>query len=192
MARKYRRGRSSNNTGGLLFIILLIGVGAFVATIPRETWVLIGLLLSLIALAVLTGVMLFAYLKHRKARAIRISGVDAMDGWVFEKYVVRLLKSRGFKQVTITEKYDLGIDIIAVKDGEQWGIQVKRNKGKTKALSVRQVITAMNHYKCTRAMVVSNSFYTGAAKQLAKANDCVLINRDELSRWILDFQKSGK
>lgn len=148
---------------------------------------LLALLALLISLA-LAGVTFVAFRKHQQLRAIDLSGVDVMDGFVFEKYVQELLKNQGFLNVRLTEKYDLGIDAIADKDGERWGIQIKRNRGKTKAESVRQAVTALNHYRCTRAMVVSNSLFTGAAKQLAASNHCVLVDRQQLGEWIFTYQ----
>ncbi|HVZ58130.1 MAG TPA: hypothetical protein VG935_00040 [Patescibacteria group bacterium] len=37
---------------------------------------------------------------------------------------------------------------------------------------------------------MTNSYYTREAKELAKYNDCQLIDRDSLTDWILKFQKS--
>lgn len=41
--------------------------------------------------------------------------VDTMTGLAFERYVARLLRSKGYSQVSLTEEYDLGVDIIAKK-----------------------------------------------------------------------------
>ncbi len=44
--------------------------------------------------------------------------IDRMSGIEFEHFVVDLLKKQGYTKVRLTEKYDLGIDIIAIKDGK--------------------------------------------------------------------------
>lgn len=115
---------------------------------------------------------------------------DYKDGLAFEKYVAELLKSQGYRKVERTELYDLGVDIIAHKDGTRWGIQVKRYSNMVKADAVRQVVTALNKYRCTRAMVVTNSTFSRPAKILAETNNCVLIGRNELAEWIIAFQKT--
>ena len=46
-----------------------------------------------------------------------------MTGIEFEKYVAKYLQKQGYK-TELTEKYDLGIDIVAVKDGIRYGVQV--------------------------------------------------------------------
>lgn len=49
-----------------------------------------------------------------------------MDSLVCKKYVAELLKHQGYQRITLTERYDYGVDIVAQKDGTTWGIQVKR------------------------------------------------------------------
>ena len=114
-----------------------------------------------------------------------------MDGLAFEKYVAELLKSQGYGKVTLTERYDLGVDIIALKDGIRWGVQVKRYSNMVKAEAVRQVVTALNKYNCQRSMVVTNSTFSRPARVLADSNDCVLIAKDELAEWIIAFQEGN-
>ena len=59
-----------------------------------------------------------------------------MTGLEFEKYVAEYLKNQGYK-TKLTEKYDLGIDIVAVKDGIRYGLQVKLHKGVFGANAIR-------------------------------------------------------
>lgn len=108
--------------------------------------------------------------------------VDKMNGLEFEEYVAELLECNGFYNVSLTEQYDYGVDIIAEKDGIRWGIQAKRYSGIVGADAVRQVVTGIRLYSCDRAMVVTNSTYGDFAKKLAAGNDCVLIDRDGLRR----------
>lgn len=172
-----------------LIIAGILGVSVLAATAPSSSIILLIATLAFVVCMIVVAMGWTAFRRHRKVRAIQLSNVDVMDGFMFEKYVEQLLKNQGYQNVRLTEKYDLGIDAIADRDGERWGIQIKRNRGKTKAESVRQAVTALNHYKCSRAMVISNSLFTGAAKQLAASNRCVLVDRGQLGQWIVDFQK---
>jgi restriction system protein len=110
--------------------------------------------------------------------------IDIMTGLEFERYIAKLLKTKGYNHIKLTEEYDYGIDIIAIKDGATWGIQVKRYSGLVKAIAVRQVVTALKKYHCDRAMVISNSTYSKVAKELARSNECVLVDRKLLTDWI--------
>jgi len=110
--------------------------------------------------------------RHNPNRAV----IDTMTGLEFERYVAKLLKTRGFANVRLTEEYDYGIDIIATKNGITWGIQVKRYSGLVCADAIRQVVTALKIYHCDRAMVITNSTFSRPAIALADANDCVLFD----------------
>lgn len=112
---------------------------------------------------------------------LRLKAVDSMDGVSFEYYIAQLLVEHGFYDISLTEQYDYGIDIIAEKDGVRWGVQAKRYSGLVKAEAVRQVVTGLRLYGCDRAMVITNSTYSNVAKRLAEGNDCVLIDRDGLA-----------
>ena len=136
-------------------------------------------------IGILYGVRLIARIYRFVRRIItnlRFSGVDTMDGLVFEKYVANLLKQQGYSNISLTEQYDYGVDIIANRDGICWGIQVKRYSGLVKADAVRQVVTGLRLYGCDRAMVITNSEFRSVAVRLAESNDCVLIGRNELFR----------
>jgi len=120
----------------------------------------------------------------RYRRNLKLSSIDKMTGLEFERCVATALGRQGYKKVKFTERYDYGIDIVANKNGIRWGIQVKRHGGLVKANAVRQAVTALKKYNCTRAMVVSNSYFSKYAAELAKCNDCVLVNRRTLAKWL--------
>ncbi|MFZ1248798.1 MAG: restriction endonuclease [Candidatus Saccharimonadales bacterium] len=108
--------------------------------------------------------------------------VDTMTWAEFEYYVASWLKNQGYSHVELTEHYDLGVDIIAKKDGITWGIQVKHYRRLVGIEAVRQVVVALKKYNCDRAMVVTNSFFSTPAKELAKSQGCLLIDRPRLLR----------
>jgi HJR/Mrr/RecB family endonuclease len=113
--------------------------------------------------------------------------IDKMTGLEFEHCVAGLLKNQGYTNVRLTEEYDYGIDIIAIKDGIRWGIQVKRYSGLVKADAVRQVVTALKIYKCDRSMVITNNHFSKVATTLAGSNNCVLVSRGILSKWVCNY-----
>ncbi|MCA9329111.1 restriction endonuclease [Candidatus Saccharibacteria bacterium] len=108
---------------------------------------------------------------------LHLRDVDTMSGITFEHYVAQLLIDRGYTNVSLTEQYDYGVDIIAEKDGIRWGIQAKRYSGLVKAAAVRQVVTGLRLYDCDRAMVITNSTFSTVAWHLANGNNCILIDR---------------
>lgn len=146
-----------------------------------------GLLLSLVAyifyspIAGTIGLIRKAIQKVRLKRIARSNKVvNAMTWAEFEYYVAEWLRRRGYTNVHITEKYDLGVDIVAKKDGLTWGVQVKHSQGLVGINAVRQVVVALKKYKCDRAMVVTNSLFSRPAIELAESQDCILIDGSKL------------
>lgn len=173
-------------------LAVLIGGAAIWQAQQGDGKLLIYVITAVVVLAVLLGSIAFwKYRKtQRKLRALDIAAVDTMDPLEFEVYVGKLLKHRGFTNVQLTERYDYGVDVVAEKDGVRWGVQVKRYNHMVRAEAVRQVVTALIRYKCDRAMVVTNNVFSRPAKELAADNKCVLIDRDVLAEWIVQFQEN--
>ena len=170
---RYSRSHGDDFT---FVIIVLVGAAAW------QNWTQL-VRFAHIALAVVATLLLLTFCIRfiRRRRGVPLS-FDDMTGLEFEHYVAGLLKQNGFHKVSLTERYDFGVDIIGVKDGVRWGIQVKRHSGLVKASAVRQVVTGLRIYKCDRAMVITNSTYSTVAQKLAQANDCVLVDRSGLKR----------
>lgn len=195
MSRYYRRRRNSSADGGA-GILVLVGA-AFIYTKIKDfgddkpyllPFAIVGFVLLV---ALIVGFKIHRFVRNRQIeRAFTIADIDAMEGVKFEYYLAKLLAKRGYKNVRVTEKYDLGVDIVAQKDGITWGIQAKRYNNQVKAAAVRQVYTALTRYKCDRAMVITNSTYSRPARELASDVGCVLVGRDELAQWVYESSKS--
>ena len=181
MSRKYRNRSNDNDFHTFIFLIILIGG---ILWSNQEIVNSAGQLVPLVILGI-SGIYILTqclWIVARIRRWKRLSNpefpsIDKMTGLEFEKYVARMLVNQGYRHVRLTEQYDMGIDIIAEKDGLRYGIQVKRYSGLVKASAVRQVITALKYYQCDKAIVITNSTYSRVAKQLADSNNCVLIDR---------------
>jgi HJR/Mrr/RecB family endonuclease len=149
----------------------------------RHRTTFLTLSIDLVFFVVMLPIRIVRSALHRH-RNYTLHDIDKMTGMEFEKWVALKLKNHGFTHVHVTEQYDYGVDILAIKDGVRWGVQVKRHSSLVKAEAVRQVVTALNHYKCDKAMVITNSYFSEVAKKLAKSNDCILVDRNRLSRYV--------
>ena len=157
-----------DNTSFLILSILVIGLAIYHSKVVKYILLIIAAL-----------VLIKLLIKLRRYIKYKLSHVDTMTGLEFEKYVAKYLRDQGYK-TNLTEKYDLGIDIVVVKDGIRYGVQVKRHKGVVGANAVRQAVTALNLYDCDRAIVITNSYFSKTAIRLALSNDCILLDRDFL------------
>lgn len=169
--------RTKSNADMSFVTIIIVGVTTW------THWALI-ITVALFILCIAAGLIILYFCRRLVAyhHQINLREVDIMGGLEFENYIAELLQKNGFHHIRLTEKYDLGVDIIAEKDGIRWGIQVKRYSGLVKAAAVRQVVTGLRLYDCDRAMVITNSTYSTVAKRLATGNDCILIDRTQLHR----------
>jgi len=157
-----------DNSSFIIISILVIGLAIYHSR-----------LVEYVLLIIASFFIINIVLKLRRYIKYKLSHVDTMTGLEFEKYVAKYLRDQGYK-TKLTEKYDLGIDIVAVKDGIRYGVQVKRHKGVVGANAVRQAVTALNLYDCDRAIVITNSYFSKTAIRLALSNDCILLDRDFL------------
>lgn len=201
MARYYkkRRYRKQNDELGGLIGILTLAVFAYAYTHAKDLTEQypygLPIVIAIAAVTLLLVIGLFVRRALRKKHmydAITVAAVDSMDGLEFERYLADLLRKRGYTNIQLTEKYDLGVDIIAKKDGITWGIQAKRYSSPVKAEAVRQAYTALTRYKCDRAMVITNSTYSNPARMLAKDNQIPLIDREALSEWIYEASRTNR
>lgn len=122
-------------------------------------------------------------LKMRPKEADRtIEQIDNMTGREFEEFVAAVLEGCGYEieEVTVASG-DYGADIIAVADGERIAIQCKRYNSPVGVKAVQEVISAMKHYSCEKAVVITNSTFTNQAYTLAEDNEVVTLwDRDDL------------
>lgn len=79
---------------------------------------------------------------------------------------------------------DQGMDIIAEKGGNRIGIQSKFYSSKVTNKAVQEIFTALNHYNCSKGIVVTNNYFTDSAVELAQSNNIILWDRDILKSKI--------
>lgn len=192
MARRQRKNQFEQT------ILLLIGFGLVTWVIGQsfasdmEVEGLVFVLFVLVIMAVFFGVSILVAierLKRRKLRALSVSEIDVMSGVEFERYVGELLKFQGYKISFTKTSGDYGVDIIAHKNSERNAVQVKRYKKFVGRSAISDAVAGMAYYGCTSCMVVTNSIFTRGAIELAKSNNCTLVDRNKLTDWILAFSQ---
>ena len=115
--------------------------------------------------------------------------IDRLTGHQFEQYLQFLFEKLGFKTHLTPPQGDFGADLIIERDGLRTAVQAKRFSGTVGVGSVQQVVAAMPVYECNRAMVVTNSYFSQQAKELAKANNVELWDRKKLTSMALSLHK---
>ena len=109
-----------------------------------------------------------------------LSKIDKMNGEEFEYYLKLKLQKLGYK-VEITPKTgDYGADLFCFRGDETIVIQAKRYENNVGTAAVQEVTAAREYYEANSAVVVTNSYFTLNALNLAEANKVALIDRDDL------------
>ena len=103
-----------------------------------------------------------------------------MTGVEFENFLMYHFRKLGYKVKTTPTSNDYGADLILTKNGHRICVQAKRYKSNVGNSAVQEVCAAMAYYKCDSGMVVTNSYFTTNAKNLAKANNIKLWDRDSI------------
>lgn len=141
---------------------------------------LIAFFVVFITLAVLF--LLVRLFKPRKRRSLQ--EIDVMTGHEFEVYLGELFKRHGYKTKVTSASGDYGADLILHKGGQKIVVQAKRYKNSVGIRAVQEIIPAIAYYKADVAWVVTNSYLTKQAQNLADANEVVVIDREELIKWL--------
>lgn len=110
--------------------------------------------------------------------------IDRMSGANFERYVEKLYIRLGYKAQRTKTSGDQGIDVIVKKAFRRIGLQVKRYNGAVGNGAVQEAVAGKKYYKLDKVCVITNSYFTAAAKELAKANKVTLVDRDGLKELI--------
>ena len=115
------------------------------------------------------------------SRNISSRNIDTMDGISFEKYCASVLKANRFTNINVTKASgDYGADIVAVKDQIKYAIQCKRSVTPIGNKAVQEVIASRSVYNCHVGAVLTNNYFTNSAKVLAKKNNILLWDRNDL------------
>lgn len=114
--------------------------------------------------------------------------IDRMTGRQFEEWLARFFRSRGYEVTLTPEQGDYGADLILRKGPVRTVVQAKRWGGKVGVSAIQEITAAKGYYGANGAMVVTNSFFTKEAIELARRNNVVLWDRNKLTDEILAEQ----
>jgi hypothetical protein len=109
--------------------------------------------------------------------------IAEMTGSEFEEFLARLIARMGYTDITLTPSNgDQGGDILCLSPlGARLVVQAKRWKGTVGNGAVQELLGAMLWYERNEGIVVTNSSFTEAARELAKKDSRIAL-RD--GRWL--------
>ena len=114
-----------------------------------------------------------------------ISSIDHMDGHKFEYFCADILKKNGFVKVSVTPgSGDMGVDILTEKEGVKYAIQCKNYESSLGNKPIQEITAGKNYYNCHVGVVMTNSYFTPGAIELAKANNILLWDRSYVQKMM--------
>jgi restriction system protein len=115
--------------------------------------------------------------------------VDAMGGYEFEKFLGVVFQTIGYDVEGTKLSGDQGADLFVSKFGKKIVIQAKNYSGSVGNSAVQEAISAKSFYGCDEAMVVTNSYFTRSAIELASAASVRIIGRRDLQGYLDDYNQ---
>lgn len=120
--------------------------------------------------------------KEKKELSGKYSLNNITTGTQFELYLVNLFKDLGYKVKHNGKSGDQGCDLILKKEDYIYAVQAKYYTGKLSNTPVQEIAGALKYYNANQGVVITNSFFTPGAEELAKANNVILIDGKDLKR----------
>jgi HJR/Mrr/RecB family endonuclease len=125
------------------------------------------------------------YIMSDSTNKITIEDVDLMTGEEFEHFIASYFQGQGYETSLTRRSGDQGIDVIMMKNMQRVGIQAKRYSNKVTNSAIQQAVGGLRLYALDKGMVITSSYFTDSAKELAKANDILLWDRDDIKDKLL-------
>ena len=120
---------------------------------------------------------------------------DVATGTEFEEYVRQLLCNDEVHTEDTPASNDYGADLICFLPESTAAIQCKFYAKAVGVKAVQEVIGSLSYYKADFGVVVTNSFFTQQASNLAASNHVLLIDGNSLSsalQLIVSFSKQDQ
>ena len=132
---------------------------------------------------------IFGRKTESKSTTLTLSDLDKLNPNLFEASIAALYKKQGFEIYLTPYSNDKGVDVVVLKNGENYLIQVKQTKSLVGNDAIQEICTAKNYYENKfsenfNLLTVTNNDYSSSAKILAKTNDIQLFNRIHLENLI--------
>lgn len=172
-----RRRRKANISESLYSLIILGAI--FVWFITKSLLFAIFVFAVIISIPILINI----YIRKKRTERLLASGIDIVDrmsGEEFEKFLKAHFTNLGYKVELTPVTCDYGCDLILIKDGIKSVVQAKRYTDTVGIKAIQEIIGAMQYYRAQSAMVVTNSFFTTNARELADRSNVILWDRNIL------------
>jgi len=115
-------------------------------------------------------------------KKVKIHAIDSLNGYEFEKFISNVFFAFGYNATVTKKGADRGVDVIATRFTQKVAVQTKMYYNHNVSNSaIQQIYTAKEYFNANIAVVVTNSYFTKSAIELAEKLSVVLIDRTTLT-----------
>jgi len=120
--------------------------------------------------------------KNLARASYNLDNIDS--GTQFELYLKNIFKQLNYKVKHIGKAGDQGADLILKYDDVVYAVQAKFYNSKLDNTPIQEVVGSLKYHNADQGVVITNSSFSNGAKDLAKANNVILIDGKSLKKLI--------
>jgi len=118
-----------------------------------------------------------------------ITDIDRLNPNLFEASIAAYYIKQGFEVYLTPYSNDKGVDVVALRKGENYLIQAKQTKSLVGNEAIQEVCAAKKYYEdkfkeSFHLLTITNNNYSSSAIILAKHNNIEILNRNHLENLI--------
>jgi SNF2 family DNA or RNA helicase/HJR/Mrr/RecB family endonuclease len=128
---------------------------------------------------------IFGAKTESKPKPLLIGDLDRLNPNLFEASIGALYEKQGFDVFLTPFSNDKGVDVVVMKDGNNYLIQVKQTKSTVGNDAIQEICASKNYYEALfndrfNLLAIANNDFSSSAIKLAKFNQITLFNRSNL------------
>ena len=181
-----RRRKKDSGSAVLVFLVIILGVIAKILTDKPllHELIRIAVIVLLSVLSIWVTIKVYRWKQRSIVQKKLIAAGSAhpmqLSPTEYEEFCAALLRNQGWKTQVTSQSGDYGADVIATKGRVTMVVQCKQWSGSVGVKAVQEVHTALSYYRANKAIVVTTSYYTKAAKNLAAKVGVELLTHEDL------------
>jgi hypothetical protein len=121
-----------------------------------------------------------------------LTDFSKINGYEFEHFIANLFKKKGYRVDITPKSRDQGADLIITDNNDRTVVQVKNYSQVVSNSAIQQVVAAKEFYRANKAMVVTSSFFSPSAIELAFVNNVVLWDCDKLNQILSEERNKNQ
>ena len=129
---------------------------------------------------------------RRRERSERLHELDTMTDAEFSRYAADLLRAQGYEVAPLARSSPPGTDFLLVRGTERRLGRVSRHTRPLTDSVITEVLSAGRAQGCDGALVLANQPFSLRTRTLARREDCILIDREDLITLVAQYRQGHR